>query len=285
MKNIYKSPILEFLLLDRGSVDDVTKENSAGDLYIVGDANTDGSIRFQFTDPDTTAHIESRVNGVWNDTGLRFSSSSVRLGRDMIISAVAGFIETVNPSATAGHVRSLIPHIEFDELGTLEPPHMPILNALQSFDVFTGPAVGEIINTTIGQSLAQIPSRVLEQTVHEVGSIAATAPVTVSFYTGNDNTGFLFNRLNIPASQFIANQPLIIDYGDDFGFEGGISIFQEFTSTDPFSLKTNSSGDIITIHTGHELSETDVVLNEFILSNDLDIVFNNSLELVTSNRF
>ncbi|MEE8234215.1 MAG: hypothetical protein V3R41_06010 [Gammaproteobacteria bacterium] len=264
---------------------DVTRRNKRSILYITGDDNTDGSIRIIFTPGDDDAHLELRTAGVFNDTGLRLSSSSLRLGRDMIVSAAAGFIETVNPSAIVGHQKALIPHIEFTELGTNGHAHAPILNILETFIVFPGPATGEIIGTTIGQGINSAPRRLLDSSIHEVGSVGATATVQISFYMGSDNSGVLFNRFKIPASDMVANQPLVIDYKEDFGFEGDTDIFQEFVSSSNISLKTDAGGDILTTHIGHEMKELDMVLEELVLTNDLSITFGNDLAFVTNNRF
>ncbi len=255
----------------------------------------DGSIRIMFDDNDpapAVSHIELLEDGVWNDTGFRFSSASVFLGRDMILSAVSGFIETRNPSATVGHIRSLIPHIQFGNQGTTEPADMPVLDILKTFAVFPGPTVGDINSTTIGQIISSAPSRVLKTSEHQVGSsIPATAPIQVSFYVGTDNTGFLFNRFNLPTSSMATlGAPLIIDFKEDFGFEGGSSIFQEFKSDNLISLAINGSGDVLTSHTGHELKEIDIVLDDQILNNANEFVFHGiddmgQLGWISNNRF
>lgn len=255
-------------------------------LYIVGSETVDGSIRLRFDVPnDDVAFMESRASGVWNDTGIRFASSSVKIGRDMTLSAIAGFLETDNPSQTAGHDRSFIPHIIFNENGTKdEPPHTPILQAFETFVVFSG-AVSEIVSTTIGQAYGVIPARIVEDSIHEVGTVGSSEPVTVSFYTGNDNTGTLFNRRILPANALVADTTLTINYDEDLGFDANVPIFMEFTSDASFSLKTDSGGDILTTHTGHELDERDILIDDLIIKEDAGLVFANDASLVFKNQF
>lgn len=254
-------------------------------VYIKGDADTDGSIRLMFTEGDPTVHLESRTNGVWNDTGLRLSSSSMLLGRDMLVSSIGGFLETVNPSEIVDHIKAVIPHIEFNMNGTMAAGHMPILDVRETFDVFPGPVVGEIDGTSIGQVFSVDPTRVLHSATHRTGSVAATEQVNVSYYKGTDNTGSLLNRFMLPPSEMPASQPFTIVYDSDFGFEKVEDIFFEFVSESPISLSINSDTNIITSQDGHVLAELDIMLDELVLSNDLAITFDSNLNLVVHNRF
>lgn len=271
--------------IQRSGVVNPSINNPFSTLYIKGNESTDGSIRLIHTDPDEIAHIELRANGVWNDTGFMFSSGSISLGRDLLLSAVGGFLETVNPSMMVDHLKTLVPHIEFTTAGTKNAAHMPILDVRETFVVFDGPSTGEIISTTIGQTFTVDPTRVLHSSTHEVGSISATEEIIVSYYKGSDNTGDLLNSMKLPASDMIAGQPLTIVYDSDFGFETVQTIFFEFISDNNISLETNAGGDVITSQDGHILAELDIMLDEFVLANDLSLVFDNDLNIVVHNRF
>lgn len=272
---------------------DVTRRNKRSILYITtddtaaigADTDPDGSIRIVFTPGDLSAHIEAKANGVYNDTGFRFSSSSVNIGRDLQASAVGGFLETLNLSEIDDHLKALIPHIQFDVNGTLGAAHTPILDVRKDFFVFPGPATGEINSTVIGQVFIATPTRVLHSATHLVGSLSSTAPVEVSYYKGTTNTGPLLNRLNLSPSSMVANTPLVIVYDSDFGFENATNIFFEFKSNGNMTLETNSGGNVITTQNGHELEELDNILDEFVLANDLRITFDNNLNVVVHNRF
>lgn len=252
-------------------------------LYIKGSEFVDGSIRFQFTSNDLVANIELRTKGVWNDTGMRIASSSLSIGRDMVLSAVAGHLETFNPSAVQGHTKGLIPHILFTDDGTglLETP---ILDAEKVFTVF-GPAVSETIGTTIGINLGVTPGRVIEESIHEVGSVGSSDIVTVNFYIGMDNTGFLFNSKRLPSDELVANTTLEINYDNDLGFEAGSPVFMEFTSNEPFSLKTDASGNPLTKHEAHELNEIGVFTENIMYDTDLNQMLDQNLNPMYANQF
>jgi len=278
------------LNINRPAPIDVTKANPRSKLYVTtdntaligSDTDPDGSIRIVFTPGENEAHIELKASGVYNDTGFRFSSSSLSVGRDMIVSAIAGFLETINPSAITGHTRSFIPHIQFNNEFT-EFIHAPIVKTSETFVVFST-AVSEISGTTIGINLGVVPSRIVENSIHEVGTVPATQSVTVKFFKGTDNTGILFNQRVLPASDLPANTTLSIDYDQDLGFEAGQNIFQEFTSTASFSLKTDSGGNPLTSHAGHETSEVGVISENLVFDNALDHVLDISLNPVYHNQ-
>jgi len=252
---------VSLLITQPGGGPDVTRRNKLNTLYITGDANTDGSIRIVFTAADNIdqfANIEQRDKGVFNDTGFRFASSSISIGRDMLLSAVAGFLESVNPSAIPGHTKSLIPHIIFNELGTGEP-HTPIAGPIQTVPLIFNP-VGEVTGTTLSQVYTLIPSSILDSFTLLVGTLAPTADVRVSIYIGSDASGFLANRLIKPASDFVANTPVVIDYKEDFGFEAAQAIFLELVSANSFSLQVDGKPqpELITTLIGHELRELEL---------------------------
>lgn len=258
--------------------------NPATEVYIVGNDTTDGSIRFQFTTGDNFAHIETRADGVWNDNGLRFASSSFGLGLDMTMSAISGFIETFNPSQVAGHQSSFIPHIQFDDdLGTMET-HVPIVDILEIFPVFIN-AVGEQTLTVHGIDCGAIPSRIIERITHEVGTVGATAPVTVKYFKGTDNTGFLYSQQVLPISAVVANTTLTITYDKDLGFEGGENVFTELSSDVAFSLKIDSGGNGLTTQIGHNQDELSVVIENLVYDENLDHSLDEFLNPVYSEQF
>jgi len=282
---------MSLVVTNPGGGPDVTRRNKRGILYITSDETADnsldiapeGSIRIDFHPGDSVAHIEKFLNGVWNDTGFRFASSSVSIGRDTILSGSAGFIETNNPSGIVGHIRSVIPHIEFDDQGTGQP-QTPFLKAEEVFDVFTG-AVSETVSTAIGINLGVSPGRFLEMSIHEVGTIGSSAPVTVSIYLGTDNTGFIKDQRILPANTLVANTTLTINYDNDLGFRAGEQNFMEFTSTTNFSLKTDIGGNPLTKHEAHELKVESLLTENLMLDLDLNLMFDLSLDPVYAIQF
>ncbi len=266
---------------------DVTVNNESGCVYIfTPNANVpteDGTVRICSTPEDPVAHIELQTDGVFNDTSFRFAPSSVQVGRDLDISAAAGFIETGNPSGTVGHIRSLIPHTQFEDDGTRQP-QSPILDAEKVFDVFTSIA-GEIIAKTIGIDLGVSPGRVLEESIHEVGSVESSQPVTVTFHLGIDNTGFVIDKRVLPADGMVANAELEIDYNNDLGFLAGQQIFMQFTSDADISLQVDANDNPLTKHEGHELSTLELMTNNVMRNTDGHAMLNVDNEVMFARQF
>lgn len=268
----------------RPSVVDVTRNNPKQILYIIGNENTDGSIRFIFVDGDPEAVIQLRANGVFNDTTFRVSESSLAVGRDLKIGAAASFIETFNPSVADEHQRALIPHITFDaETGTAFP-HTPVLKP-EDLSVIFGPAVSQITSTIIGINFTTTNAILIETAIHEVGTVGASATVVYSIFVGTDNTGLLVNRRNLPSSQLVANTTLEIDFNFDMGLRNNTDYFIELTSPVAFSLKTDAGGNPLLSFEQQELGILNMVTENLIWNNDLNHVLNNSLDPVYSNQF
>ena len=102
---------------------------------------------------------------------------------------------------------------------------------------------------------------------------------------GLDNDGELFFREFFPASIFPASSAIVLDFKDDFGLDNGVDYFMEFTSTANLSLQTDGSGNIISSFSAHLMDEQDIITDNFILSNDLSLIFDNDLNLVVGTPF
>ncbi len=271
---------------------DVTRRNKRSIIYIgnlldddlPADDVTPGSVRLMTAEGDSAPHIELLSNDlIWNDTGLRVASSSLEVGRDMTISSAGSFLETFSVSAPLGHQRAFLPHNEFDESGT-QGGHMPILSELQAVTLFDSP-ISEIISTLIGQVINLTEALLLDTGNLLSGSVAATQDVILSFYVGLDNNGPLFFRKTFPASNFPASSAIVLDFNDDFGLNNGVDYFMEFTSTANLSLQTDATGNIILSFFAHLMDEQDIITDNFILSNDLSLIFDNDLNLVVGTPF
>lgn len=279
------------LNIQRPATIDVTKNNPRQYVYFsdgtfTANETADTSIRLFYDSEDGMLVIQKRAGGilgVWNDDSFRTASGSIHVGRDLILSGTAGLIETRNPSGIVGHIRSVIPFIQFDDDGTKQP-HTPILNVEEEFDVYTVED-DEIISTVIGINLGVSPGRVLEESIHEVGSVSATSPIQVTFYDGTDNTGFIIDRRNLPASDMVMNTTLVINYDNDMGFQVGEQVFMEFLSENNISLKINASGFPLTIHEGHELNSLELLTENLIYDQSFNQILDNSFNPIYSNQF
>jgi len=258
--------------------------NPGTTIYITGNESTDGSIRLILESGETIANIELRTSGIWNDTSLRFSSGSVEVGRDLKLEAAADFIKTENPSGFSVHSIALVPHIPFSSTGTIFP-HTPIADVLADNVIFST-AISETSGTTISQTFSITSAQIIDTIEYEVGTVGATNEVRHTIYKGTDNTGSVISQMNLPASDFIANTTATIDFGSAFGFSDEHSdIFVEFVTDISFTLKTDSSGNILIKISSQQLETRDLLYEDLMLDENLGIMFNEELSPMYGIQF
>lgn len=262
----------------------VSVNNPNGIIYVIGDADTDGSIRIILDSEDIFCHIEARANGVWNDDSFRFRAGSVEIGRDLKLQAAANFIKTNNPSGFSIHDTALVPHIPFNGTGTLFP-HTPIVD-VEAENVIFSTAVSEISGTTISQTFPITSSQIISTITYEVGTVGATSEVQHTIYKGTDNTGDIINLIHLPASDFVADTQIIIDFGKVFGFsETHADIFVQFTTDTAFALKTDVSNNILITLSSQQLETRDLWYDDIIFDESLNLVLTSDLTPVYHNQF
>ena len=211
--------------------------NSSGITYIVGDENTNNSIRL--IDDNGTPVFQKRINGVWNDSDLRVSGNSLHIGRDLSISA-AGHHMVV--SSKSGSGKFLLIPAPFSDSGTNEP-EMPILNVKETRIITQSDNTNEIIGISFGYVVIPSESQIISRLYYQTGSIPASANIVLRAYFGTDNTGVMYLQKVIPASIWIANTEIQIDIPGFLNYIDGVSIYGELTSTESFSIKTNVTQD------------------------------------------
>ena len=108
--------------------------NPGGKLYILGDEDTDGSIRFIFDTLGNVAAIERREDATWNDTQLRVAASSLGIGWDTLLSSAGGWLlTTVTSQMNSGTDLALIPHVLFDRNSGTDQLLTPFLEENEAF--------------------------------------------------------------------------------------------------------------------------------------------------------
>ncbi len=129
------------------------------------------------------------------------------------------------------------------------------------------------------------PGRVLEESIHEVGTVGSTQPTTVTFHLGTDNTGFVIDRKRLAANAMVANTTLEIRYDNDLGFLAGQQIFMQFSSAANISLKTDSGGNALTKHEAHQLSTVGLISENLMIDENLNLMFDLSLNPMYAIQF
>lgn len=181
----------------------VANANPSNIAYIKGDENTDGSLRLL---PDTSfgteVEFQVRQSGVWNDTGILIAASTVYLGRELQMSGGGEYVLTKDLSAD---IRSLIPHVRFDQVtGTEEIVVVPKVSALASDVILQSDDTGEISGTTIQWAALSTDLLLANTLLLKTGSTAATGDVTVKLFR-TSFTEDLFYQRTYPQATFTAS--------------------------------------------------------------------------------
>lgn len=216
---------------------DVTRRNPRSSLYVTSDPpeneseNTPvdstpiGSIRLVKRSQDNFARIERKSgaatgpNAVWNASGLHLGENSLELGNNFTLKAAAHFLKTENSPGTADHEVSLIPHIDFSELGS-GFPHAPVLDFIRNIAIFSGTNFGNEFTGTVSsqQYLLLTPPQIINRIIYVPGFTSASAPILHKIFEGTDNTGLLINEKNLPANFFFSVENTnVIDSPDNPG--------------------------------------------------------------------
>lgn len=237
---------------------DVTVENPAALSYIFGDAGTDGSIRLLPDALGSNVEFQFRSNGVWNDTGIQIASDTVHLGRELRMSAAGKFLHTRDASLEED---ALIPRSPFDpNQGTTGPSLVPVLDSLVHDIPLQSDFSSEVVGPTYSAQTTN-PVDGLNRTIHiKTGSVAATAPVVVSYYRGSAaDPDKLFWRRIYHQSVFGADLDVDIELIGLVEVVTNESVFVEYTSAADFSLRTNALGEAYALLDVYAVAEEEIV--------------------------
>lgn len=244
-------------------------------VYIVGDADTDGSIRMVFQ-TDNRTHLESRVTGVWNSTELELSDNSLLLGHNFAISAVGDSLQT---KSVEGNKAFLGLDIPFADVGT-EHPRTPIANSL-----ITRFVIQPIFSTEV--TAISHTRQIDVQTFAgfgffvylKVGATAATDDVKLVFTDGLIPGGPLLFERNYPAADFPANTEIKLSVGSGVGFAIGEEALMTVSSPAAFSL-LGSVTEMFFAMDFQTVTHEDLVMESMIVDNALGHVFDNTIHPV-----
>lgn len=211
--------------------------NLASTVFIKGDTNTDGSTKF-ITDENGITTVQERTNGVWNDSDFRISGNSLYIGRDLRISAAGHIIMT---KSLSDNERTLVVHSHFNDNGSIEP-EVPLLATKEVRIITQSDNTGEFTGSIFGYTVTPTSNQLISRIYIQTGSVPAGANIVVRAYVGTDNTGTLFFQKVIPSTSWLANSEIQIDIPGLLGYTTGKTIYGEYTSASPFSIKTNVAG-------------------------------------------
>ncbi len=215
---------------------DVTQFNDDGFLYIKGDADTDGSIRFSEDASKKIGIIEKRINGVWNLSSFKAGGKSFNIGERVAVAAGGHHLITEDSATDSFHFHA---HLDFD--GELSETDAKILNAYKftQREIFQPDNSGSITTTAFEFILPSTRHTLTRIGYFQTSTLAASQPIRIRVWEGNDDTGILNFDQTYPTSLFPASSEIILDFDGYLEFDKGINYFFRLESDENFSIKTN----------------------------------------------
>lgn len=268
-------------IFDRPQPIDVTKTNRIGRLYVTTDDTQeelpdnvpDGSFRITFTPGDEFPHIELKTSGVWNQTGLMLSPSSIALGFDMKVGAAAGWISTDNPSEFNDTQESLVPHITFTPMTGTGPAVWPFLNRVDSL-IIQEPVTTKSATMHTFSWIDFPETRIINNARFRTGPTIPTAEVLVTWYNGPDSFSPRLAQRTLPPSDFSADTNLIIPYDGEFGLQKNGTYFFRMESDIAWDMYYDAPNNLLALAlVGFPVEEVGALTENVIIDNDLNFIF------------
>jgi len=251
-------------------------------LYIVGDEDTDGSIRLIVDEISNVASIEEREQGVWNAGELQLSKGSLIIGREVRLSAIGDHLLVSSPDNVT---QAIVLDQSYDDTGS-GPPQSLTVGPLISRVIRQADNSTELTLTDHSSFLITFGQLLTTAVYVQIGSTGASAEVSVVFTEGVPPNDVIFFTENFPASKFPTNSEVFISEmfpGVTFGPDIRVNGF--FSSPTAFTMRYDAAEDFLWFALDvQQQAHEDILTESFILSNDLDIVFTNDAELVRDNE-
>jgi sugar lactone lactonase YvrE len=221
----------------------VSKYNKGDCIYINGDEFIEGSRRFSIDSETGFPEIQKLIEGIWQPSSLETGADTLWIGRN---AGMAGVGPHLAIETRDGHLR-FIPHTEFKngvstaELQIIDAYAYSPRMVYQSDE--SGSFTGKLLELSIYS-----PARIISNNVYyKTHSTAATKPVRIQIWKGNDDT-----RLNVfdqiyPASQFPADSEVQAAYSGYIEYEEDATYFVRYSSDGDFSFKMDATNTNIWI--------------------------------------
>lgn len=222
--------------IQRPSGVNVGVNNPGNIVYLIGNENTDGSIRL-IPGTDDIQQIQKRENGVWNPTSLELSADSLNMGLGFKLSVASSHLIV----APEGSKKGIVTTTRYDDTGS-EEPHSVFLSTKDiRVVVQSDESLEQTLTNHIG--VAIVAADAFGAAVYfKTGSIGASAPVLFENTEGIPPNDILFLRKEFPASTFPANTEVKIDIDSGVVFSIGTQVNPKLTSAQPFSILYNAAG-------------------------------------------
>jgi len=260
----------------------VFNSSTPGTLYIRGSEFEDLSERIRMDELTDVPEVQRREDEVWNPGEFQVAQGSLLLGREIRISAAGHHLVVNAPDFEDDHI---VVAQDFTDEGT-RAPESSKMGALQ-VRVIRQSDNSEEHTSTAHETLLPSPDLVISKILYiQTGTTGASADVSFVMSEGIPPNDIVFFKKNFPSSKFPANSEIVLDISPGVQFTPGIQINAFFNSPNAFTLRHATGGGTALLWFAIDLQKLvheNMVVETFILAEDLRICFNNAGELVRGN--
>ena len=214
----------------------VQKYNDEDNLYLHGNESDDDSLRL-YRDGSLIV-IEKKTDGIWQPSSLETGPNSLWVGPNVGVAALGHHLATESGD---GHLHFLA-HSEFENgLTTTDSQILYAYDYIEN-SIIQPDDSSEWSGTSLRFSIIPQTHTLLDVLSVKTGSIAATEQIKLLVRTDNPNNGTIVLNQDYPASYFTADSSVNLSLAGKVEFDASIAFYFEYSSSEIFSLKTNSSG-------------------------------------------
>lgn len=214
--------------------------NPTGYLYVYGDADTDGSIRFNMNTSGNITTIQRRDGGAWNATAFEAAADTFLVGKRVGIASAGRYIITEDIDGESRfHANS-----EFDGQLTRHDAQITKIHTYESKRVIQPDSGNLFTGTSFGYTYPASINTMAKYAYFHTGPTAATQPVRGRIWEGTGPSGLLGVETWFPASEFPANTEIRITFDGYYEFEAGVTYYVEWDSPANFSMRTNTAATL-----------------------------------------
>lgn len=219
--------------------------NTVGENYILGDNDTDGSVRLLYGTIDADVIIQHRTNGEWLSASLGVGGNSLYLGRNLHLQDVGGYLTCTDTARDIS--RETVVH-EYDNTGSISQITDYVYSQIETEYAMQPDESGEFVGTEYTISEVISISALRSKYYFKMGNTLPTSNLLMEIFYGPDDTGHVMAAQIVDYTTLIANTEFTVSLtnGDAaVSFTEGETVTVKISCTDTFSVKADATDTYI----------------------------------------
>ncbi|MCP3684168.1 MAG: hypothetical protein GY861_15915 [bacterium] len=210
-------------------------------VYICGDENTDGSIRFSTDSSFANAVFEIRIEGIWQPATMEFGTNSVFIGPRVGLSAIGNNLANEDTIPTS---IQLFSHNIFDGETTTSDARILDAYDFTEREIFQSDESGLFSGTLLEFTITSPDSFISSLTYIKTGAVVSTSSFRIQVWRGTDDTGAIIYDREYPPIGFIPSSENELEIYGYLKLDKGLDYFFRVDSDDTFSIKMDTTNTV-----------------------------------------